>query len=131
MALAFFDHLLCEGTEESFDVRFAHEEVECDLDDGRLHVRGALRTAALARFAKQRGAQDLRILRREFRRLALRASTSRVIHGYISLFGLSSSSCRDPSDFRDVLMADLRIVQKDEIAILRLMWRGITHKRDV
>jgi hypothetical protein len=28
-------------------------------------------------------------------------------------------------------MADLRIVQKDEIAILRLMWRGITHKRDV
>jgi hypothetical protein len=53
------------------------------------------------------------------------------LHYIRSLFGLSGSSCRDPSDFRDVLMADLRIVQKDEIAILRLMWRGITHKRDV
>jgi len=28
-------------------------------------------------------------------------------------------------------MADLRIVQKDEIAVVRLMRRGITHKRDV
>jgi hypothetical protein len=130
MALAFFDHLLCEGAEESFDVRFAHEEIECDLDDGRLHVRGALRAAALARFAKQRGAQDFRILRREFRRLAVRAFTSRIIH-VVPLLKLSASLTGDPSDFRDVLMADLRIVQKDEIVIGRLMWRGITHKRDV
>jgi hypothetical protein len=28
-------------------------------------------------------------------------------------------------------MADLRIVQKDEIVVVPLMWRGITHKRDV
>jgi hypothetical protein len=28
-------------------------------------------------------------------------------------------------------MADLRIVQKDEISIVCSMWCGLTHKRDV
>jgi hypothetical protein len=52
-------------------------------------------------------------------------STSSPLPEIISQFSRGSIG------FRDVLKADPRIVQKDEIAIIRSMWRGITHKRDV
>jgi hypothetical protein len=47
------------------------------------------------------------------------------------LLGLSSSFLLNQSDFAHVRMADLRIVQKDEIAVVRSMRSRIARKRDV
>ena len=52
--------------EEAFDVGLAHEQIERELDDLGLHVRAALRAAALGGLADQRGAKHLRIVRRRF-----------------------------------------------------------------
>src|SRR5262252_5406372 len=53
VALAFLDHLLRQRPEKSVDVRFTHEQIERELHDFSLHLRSALRTAAIARFAQQ------------------------------------------------------------------------------
>ena len=42
MTLAVLDHRLGQRTEEAFDVGLAHEQIERQLDDLRLHVRAAL-----------------------------------------------------------------------------------------
>ena len=64
VALGFLDHRAREPAEESFDVRFAHEEIHRELNHLGLHVREALGAAALVVLAKERRAQHLRIVRR-------------------------------------------------------------------
>ena len=117
VALALLDHRLGQRAEEAFDVRLAHQQIERELDDLGLHVRAALGAAALAGLAHQRGAQHLRIVRRDFLRLLtctrplshLESSTSTSLRLSGSLRPIDAIS-------QHVLMADAGIVQKDEIA---------------
>ncbi len=63
VALALFDHRPGQRAEESFDVGLAHQQIERQLGDERLHVGAALGPAPLARFPNERRAQHVGIVR--------------------------------------------------------------------
>jgi hypothetical protein len=61
VALALHDHRLAQRAEETFDVRLPHEQIEGMLDDFRLHVCTAFRSAAFARLSNQSSAKYIGI----------------------------------------------------------------------
>ena len=69
VAIGFLDHRFREPAEESFDVGFAHEQIERELDDFGLHVRKALGPPPLPVLTNERGAEYFRIGRRQLVRL--------------------------------------------------------------
>jgi hypothetical protein len=66
MAFAFLHQRLREYSEKLLDVRLAHQQIECELNDIGLNLRDALRARALRVLADQRSAKHLGILRRDF-----------------------------------------------------------------
>jgi hypothetical protein len=67
VALAFFDHRLRQRAEEPLDVRLAHQQIDRQLHDVRLHTREALGAPTLGDLACQRRAQDLGVALEQIR----------------------------------------------------------------
>ena len=57
MAVALVHQCLREHTEETFDVRLTHQQIERELDDVGLDFCDAHRALTLGAFANQRGAK--------------------------------------------------------------------------
>jgi hypothetical protein len=84
-AFRLLDHVLREPAEETFEVGFADEEIQRELNHFGLHRRQTLGAAALVVLTRQRGAKDLGVGRGQFRRRGslLSAAQCFLIHAVI------------------------------------------------